>query len=438
MKKGIVVLLVVVALIIIVSPGILGRLAEKSVDENLNWAANESGELVVSSQKFDRGWFSSEGQHRIELRDGALRDMLAAVSGQPDSNELPVLVIDTHLDHGLIPLSSMGREKGSLAPGLGNSVSTLSVEFEDGSRFDVPGAIYSKAGLTGALQSTYILEAGSREDGGSKASWGPTEIEITTNPSSGAVDFDGEIGALSVGDGLSSLSVDGLRFSGIQEPSKFGFATGDIKLELDEMTVLSNGVAAGGLKAVSVDATTDVSKGRLNAKTVIALESKEIPQFGEVEVIADIRLDGADAEAVGALQRAVEAAGNNPDPGRLFAATENDLKRLFAAGLAMHVDRFDITLPSGAVAANLDLEIGENDAASFEWTSLLLSTEAAANVSIPESLLEMAMQMNPNAGAMLGMGFLQKNGDVYEVSAEYKKGLLTINGAPMPIPFGSL
>ena len=150
MKKGIVVLLVVVALIIIVSPGILGRLAEKSVDENLNWAANESGELVVSSQKFDRGWFSSEGQHRIELRDGALKDMLTAVSRQPDSNEFPVLVIDTHLDHGLIPLTSMGREKGSLAPGLGNSVSTLSVEFRDGSRFDVPGAIYSKAGLTGA------------------------------------------------------------------------------------------------------------------------------------------------------------------------------------------------------------------------------------------------------------------------------------------------
>jgi hypothetical protein len=35
------------------------------------------------------------------------------------------------------------------------------------------------------------------------------------------------------------------------------------------------------------------------------------------------------------------------------------------------------------------------------------------------------------------MGFLQKNGDVYELAAKYKKGLLTVNGAPMPIPLGA-
>lgn len=327
--------------------------------------------------------------------------------------------------------------KGSLAPGLGNSVSTLSIEFPDGRRVEVPGAIYSKAGLTGALQSTYVLEAGSRQDGSSKSSWGPTEIDITTNPSSGAVDFDGEIGALSFGDGLSSFSLDGLSFSGTQAPTAFGFTTGDLELRLDELTLSSNGVAAGGLKAMSVDANTRVSKGRLSGETVITLESKEIPQFGEVEVVADIRLDGADAAAIGALQRAVEAAGNNPDPGRLFAETEGDLKRLLAAGLAMQIDRLDITLPTGVVTANLDLNVAEKDAATFEWTSLLLSTEASAGISVPESLVEMAMQMNPDAGAVLGMGFLQKNGDVYEVSAEYRKGLLTINGAPMPIPFGS-
>ena len=38
------------------------------------------------------------------------------------------------------------------------------------------------------------------------------------------------------------------------------------------------------------------------------------------------------------------------------------------------------------------------------------------------------------AGAAVTMGFLKQNGDVYEMEAAYKKGLLTINGAPMPIP----
>ena len=36
-----------------------------------------------------------------------------------------------------------------------------------------------------------------------------------------------------------------------------------------------------------------------------------------------------------------------------------------------------------------------------------------------------------------GMGFLKKNGDDYEMAAEYRKGLLTVNGAPMPIPIPS-
>jgi hypothetical protein len=35
------------------------------------------------------------------------------------------------------------------------------------------------------------------------------------------------------------------------------------------------------------------------------------------------------------------------------------------------------------------------------------------------------------------MGFLKKNGDIYEMDAKLAKGLLTINGAPIPIPLGA-
>ena len=45
----------------------------------------------------------------------------------------------------------------------------------------------------------------------------------------------------------------------------------------------------------------------------------------------------------------------------------------------------------------------------------------------------MAQAMRPEAGALVAMGFLQKDGDFYEMRAEYAKGLLTVNGAPMLI-----
>ena len=75
MKKSVIALILLAVLIIIVSPGIVGKLAENSVGENLNWAAEESGELVVTTTGFDRGWFVSEGQHRVELKDGSIRSL---------------------------------------------------------------------------------------------------------------------------------------------------------------------------------------------------------------------------------------------------------------------------------------------------------------------------------------------------------------------------
>ncbi|MGB5332892.1 MAG: DUF945 family protein [Woeseiaceae bacterium] len=437
MKKSIVIVLLVLALVVIVSPGILGRLAEKSVDDNLNWAAAESGDLLVSSDSFDRGWFSSDGQHRIEIRDGNLKAMLQGMGGPDGDIDLPVLVINTHLDHGLIPVSSMAREKGSLTPGLGNAVSTLSVEFENGEIVEIPGKIYSKIGLTGELRSSYILEAGSREENGAAASWGETKIDVTTNPSTGDVDFKGKVGSLSIADGGDLFAVDALAFSGHQVPTKFGFTIGDVKLELDTMSVSSNGVEAGGLKRMSVDAETRLSGDRLSGRTRLEMQSQAIPQLGEFTVVADVNLEGADASAIGALQRSLEAQGANPDPGQMFASVENDLKRLLAAGFELRFDQFDITLPMGTVVSKINLKIAEEDAATFEWTTLLRATEASADISVPEAIIAMAMQMNPQAGAAVGMGFLQKNGDVYELKADYKKGLLTINGAPMPIPMGA-
>ena len=105
---------------------------------------------------------------------------------------------------------------------------------------------------------------------------------------------------------------------------------------------------------------------------------------------------------------------------------------------AIDRDPADATPAKKQIAkTKIDLKVAEDDPDTFEWTSLLLSTEGSANISIPAPLVDMALAMNPQAGAVVGMGFLLKNGDVYEMDAELKKGLLTINGAPIPIPLGA-
>ena len=438
MKKGIVALLVVLALVVIISPALIGRMAEKSVDENLNWAAQESGDVVVTSEKFDRGWFSSEGQHRVEIREGNLKAMLGKMDESGEFEELPVLLINTRIDHGLIPVTSMSREKGSLAPGLGNAISTLSIELPDGEIIELPGTIYSKVALGGAIQSNFILEAGSHEDDGTTASWGPTDIDFTTDPSSGDVTFDGSVGALSVEDGADLVKVNGITFSGNQSPTRFGFAVGDLKLKIDGVSITNNGMQAGGLKYLTVDGATSLDDGLVSGRTVLDMESESMPAIGQFKVQADISLDGADGEAIGRLQQAIEAQVGGTDPMQMLGTMEDDLKRLVASGFELRFNQFDVTVPQGTVTTRLDIKVAEEDLDTFEWTSVLLGTEASADVTVPQALIDMAMQMNPQAGAVVGMGFLKKDGDVYKMDAEYKKGLLTINGAPMPIPIGAM
>lgn len=83
------------------------------MDENLDRAAAESQGVSITSRGFDRGWFSSEGQHRIAVIDGELRELLRSFSTSADADDVPSLIIDTRLDHGLIPLSSLLESHGS-------------------------------------------------------------------------------------------------------------------------------------------------------------------------------------------------------------------------------------------------------------------------------------------------------------------------------------
>jgi uncharacterized protein YdgA (DUF945 family) len=376
-KKSVVAVLVLLAVVVLISPAIVGRLAEDSMGENLNWAANESGEVKVSSEKFTRGWFSSEGQHRIELRDGELLTAIQALSGPVDAADLPVLVINTHIDHGLIPVTSMSRDKGSLTPGLGSAVSTLQVELPGGEAIDVPGTIYSTLSLGGNLHSNYVLEAGEHAAGGMTATWGPTDISVTTDPVSGEAAFSGTVGSLSVVDENQTVSLRTLSFEGQQAPTTFGIAVGDVSLALDDLVV-------------AIDGNT------------------------------------------------VKTVGTTGDPMAMYSTIEGDIKTLFASGFDMNFDRLDVTLPQGKISSKMLFSFEEKDAATFDWSSLLLGTEASIDLSIPVPVVEMIVQANPEAAIVIGGGYLIQRGDAYEMKAQLKKGLLTVNGAPIPIPLGAV
>ena len=437
MKKSVVIVLVLLAAIVLVSPAIVGRLAERSMDENLNWAASESGAVKVTSEHYDRGWFSSEGQHRIELREG---DLLAAVrmfAGPVEADDLPVLIINTRLDHGLIPVASMSREQGSLAPGLGSAVSTAQLELAGGELIDLPGTIFSKVSLGGELQSKYVLEAGSRSADGVEAGWGDTRVNVTTNPQNGNVWFGGSVEELFMKSDGDAVTLSGLQFDGEQRPTQYGIAVGQVEMSLGKLAVdTMMGPPVNQLEDLSIAARSDLDGDRVDADADIRMRFAGVPQFEDMLVDIRFRLNDADARAVGNIQRASKDAATAADPIALYASLETDLKRLFAAGFDFSFDRFNITIPQGKIVSNMNFSFAASDAATFEWTSLLLGTDATVEFSVPAELVETFGQGNQQIAAAIGGGFLVKKGDAYELKALLKKGLLTVNGAPIPIPLG--
>ncbi len=436
MKKSIVVLLVIAAIVVLISPGIIGRLAEETVDSNLQWAAQENQGFTVTAERFDRGWFSSQGRHRIEIRDAGIRDALATIAGRAPTDGDPMLIIDTHIDHGLIPVTSVGRTEGSLAPGLGRGISTLSVEYPDGQVVPVPGTVYSAIGLTGILSANYILEPGSLEADGGTASWGDANIELATDYAAESFDIEAVIDSLVVSDAGDTLSLGRTTFSGDQRPSRFGISLGDFDINIDSVAVEEAGVETYRLGKVSLSGTSDIAGDRVNGDVRLGIGALIVPGYGESDFDVAMRFSGVDGAALGRMVQNLEAAGDDATPQELQLLLRDDLEALVAAGLELHVDRFDFDLPQGPVSLKMRLTLDESDAPRFDLSSVLMTLDAEADLTASAGFVDQAMAMNPDAGAIIGMGYLRRNGDVYEMRAEYAKGLLTINGAPMPIPLG--
>ena len=441
MNRWFVALMITLAVIILVSPGIVGRLAEKSVEENLDFVASENDEVVITTESFDRGWFTSEGRHRIELRQGAV----GAVSENDAAghDRVPALIIDTHIDHGLIPLTSMSRDSGSLKPGLASAVSTITLDPGDGELFEIPGKIYSDVGLTGETALHFLLQAGSRSFDDEMLEWQGADVTVHTNPASGSISVTGDVLPWSILDERASIKFGGMTIEGRQQESPYGLGTGSVQLEVGPVDIENSDGPGTGFNKLSFNASSEIAGDRVSATSQLDISDIRIPDFGNVDVAMDLVLNRLDALSFHKISQALQNTHGSADPesaiADLYPLIEADLQKLLTAGFEIRIDRFDVTLPSGKVTTKLRFDLPASaPTAAFSWPALLLALDASADIRLPVELFDMVQAMSPEAGALVAMGFLQKDGDFYEMRAEYTKGLLTVNGAPLPIPLPGL
>ena len=438
MKRWVVVLLVLLAVILLVSPGIVGQLAERSLKDSISRAGSESGDFLVTEETFDRGWFTAAGRHRIELKHGDLRSSLLEWSGGAD-DDVPALIIDTRIDHGLVPFTSMSRKSGSLVPALASTVSTLHLETGDGEVLDLPGTLHTQVGLTGATASRYLLEPGSLDHDQARVEWQGADVFADIDSPRRRLSYEGTIEPLSLLAGERALSLEQATFDGDSRYTDFGFTVGSLSAQIDGLAFDGGAGQAVNVGNVEIDATSDIVDDRVSGKTVLTIKGFSVPAVGDIDLALDVSASRLDAVAVQGIVSRVRAARSAPDPDAamrsLYPEIEPDLRRMLASGAEVRIDRFDFSLPQGEVATKLHFELPEMDeGGEATWAALLLALKASADLRVPAALMDLAQSASPQSGALIAMGILKLEGDSYIVNAQYEKGLLTVNGAPMPIP----
>ena len=196
----------------------------------------------------------------------------------------------------------------------------------------------------------------------------------------------------------------------------------------------------GGTARISklvVSGSSSLADDRIAATGHASMALDALP-LGALSYEMDIALAGMDARIVGELQAKVAQMRGEVDGMTAYAELEPHVQRLFAAGFAFNVDRLDISLPQGTMTSVMKFTFRESDPDTFDWSSLLLNTEASIDLAIPAELVETYAQENPQAALVVGGGFLTRRDDVDVMEARLKKGLLTVNGAPIPIPLGAM
>ncbi len=439
MNRWFVAALLTLALLIIVSPGIVGRLAEKSVEDNFNFAVSDDDEIVITTESFERGWFTSEGRHRIELGEGSVR----ALVGGSLIGRIPSLIVETRVDHGLLPIASMARDSGSLMPGLASTVSTLKLDDGGGEIVELPGKIYSRVGLTGDTTSRFLLASGSANADGVMLEWQGADVTVEFNPDSGSVIFDGEVLPVSVRNEDARFNFGRLTIDGQRSRSKFGFSVGPTHFEADSFSFKIGDNPETSMGRSTIDASSEIEGDRMNAASKLQMSGVPTQMLGDVDIAVDIVLNGLDAPSfhniAAVFRNSQSSTGLQDTIDGMYPRIQGDLQNLLTSGLELRIDKLDVTLPNSELTTKFHFTLAASDPdAEFSWPALLLALNASADIQLPIQIYQMVEAMTPDISMLVAMGILKKNGDYYEMRAEYAKGLVTVNGMPMPIPIPTM
>jgi uncharacterized protein YdgA (DUF945 family) len=438
-KRSIVVVLVTLAMLIIISPGIIGWLAERDLEDGIEAAKVTSPEITIRTERFDRGWFTSEGRHRIELSDRGAFPTLARFVDQAGYQQMPALIVNSRIDHGIVPVGALSRDDSSLEPGIASMYSTLQLDPGNGELIDLPGDVTTSVSLTGETSMAINVTEGEWNDSGVALIWSGAQLDLAVAATGDLSSLNGFIAPMTLATERETVETGRIDVSIAQEPREYGLMAGVMELDSAAFVTRDQYGNTVGINAITMRGATDVEDDRINASSSADISGMTVPGMGDVDLGFDFELNGLDAESFALIYSEYREAAANSGPEQamssLYPAMEAELQQLLSAGGDLKLDRLDITFSQGRIESDFSLSLPESKAGdAFSWPGLILKMEAEMNVRMPAELFELAVAMYPEAKSALALGFLIPDGDHYKMHVSVVSGLARINGAPMQIP----
>ena len=432
------------------APGLLGMQAQRQYDRYVDQLAGAG--YQITDRTYARGWFSSDAGFTASLPVGP--DSAAALQfrnriahgpflGEPKAFGLAR--IDSELRVGDAPLLvGDGRAPVRTAVGLFGDTYTV---------IDLPARQLALEG--GALQ----LESGALTG------------ELRT--AAGQAGADGYL-ALPLlrlrGNEGESVELAGLRLDGGMRRSASGLALGEWRMAVEALGGRQAGTELR-LAGLEVVARSDEKEGLVGGSADYRLRqfTTDGVTYGPMELrVAVSRLP---AEALARIQQAMDDVGATSDELRAQAAglaLLSNADALLAQDPVVALERLQVDTPEGRVEGQLELRsVGLRLAQIKDATSALRRVEGKASLRVPEVLLtrflaqDAAMRLaaaSEEAGeavdeaaveasaaeaareavaGLVGQELLVRDGGQLAATAQWRNGLLTVNGKTVPVTLPS-
>ena len=464
MRKLLIVILVLAALLLLTVPGVVGMHAEGQYQQMVG-QLQASGLRVVRND-YQRDWFGATAETELELpmpQDAA-----------PQKSPQPLrFVLRSEISHG--PFS----------PAQGVTGDQLIVDSEflsDGKPLfpaDYPALIQTRISLDGngrTLIDLPPLELPGRH-GQPAIQFKGAKGEMGFGADHGHLAMDLKLPYLRIDNGQGALfELEGAILDGAYERGVAGLMLGSGEVSIRRVGMLSGQVASLELRQLRAKVESSGAGERVQGAVRYTVDSVVVngDSYGPAEL--DLRVDSLSAPVLGRMQKAMdEMAGQNLPPEQqgmaLLSVMMSSGEEFLRSDPRLVLERLYVKTPEGTIEGRFKLQpIGLEWAEISNIGAILNKLDAEAELQMPEALFRAMFEqqarqmvmMQVEQQRMLGKdvatpdfeqlesqvaaladqqleGLLQqevlvRKGDDIATVATLRNGLLTVNGKSLPLP----